>query len=82
MAKKYPRIYGYRRKPDKEKDGGKNYGKPCVICSKGTRGEKWLQTSYMRGDDEVVRVCADHWKECDELIMDAAFKDGGAQNDR
>ena len=67
--KNYPLIEGSRRRPDKEKDGGKNYGKPCVICGKGTCGEKWVQVSYMRGEDELARVCAEHWKEDEEKII-------------
>ena len=69
MSKKYPRIEGFRRKPDKNKDGTENYGKPCVICGIGTCGEKWLQGSYMRGDDEPIRVCAEHWNMRNEDIL-------------
>jgi len=70
---KYPKISGYRRKPKKENDGGKNYGKPCVFCTVGTVGEKWVQVSYMRGEDEIARVCADHWKAPSETILAAWF---------
>ena len=62
MSKSYPCIDGHRRKPDAERDGEKNYGKPCVVCGKGTCGEKWVQVSWMRGDDELIRVCHEHWK--------------------
>ena len=72
MANKYPRIQGYRRKPVKEKDGGTNYGKPCVICGIGTCGEKWVQVSFMRGDDELIRVCAEDWKVPDEILIHAS----------
>ena len=41
MAKNYPRIVGHRRKPQGDRDGSKNYGKPCVVC--GT----W-KADYMR----------------------------------
>lgn len=71
MAKKYPLIDGYRRKPKKELDGGKNYGKPCVICGAGTCGEKWVQVSFMRGEDETVRVCAEHWNAQESEILEA-----------
>ena len=70
MAKKYPRIEGYRRKPNAGMDGSKEYGKPCIFCGTGTVGEKWLQISYMRGDDETVRVCAEHWSESEQSIID------------
>jgi len=62
MSKNYPLISGYRKKPNKERDGGKNYGKPCIFCGTGTIGEKWVQVSFMRGEDESVRVCSEHWK--------------------
>ncbi len=66
---KYPRIGGIARKPKAHKDGLKNYGKPCVICGIGTAGEKFIQVSYMRGDDETVRVCAKHWKLPNNVIL-------------
>jgi hypothetical protein len=69
MAKKYPRIEGHRRKPNPERDGSKNYGKPCVICGTGTCGEKWVQFTYMRGEDETVRVCSEHWKAPDDVLI-------------
>jgi len=69
--KKYPLISGSRRRPDGDRDGKKNYGKPCVICGKGTRGEKWIQVSYFRGEDELAKVCAEHWKEPDNDIIAA-----------
>ena len=72
MSKKYPRIQGSRRRPDKDKDGSKNYGKPCVVCGKGTCGEKWEQVSWFRGEDETIRVCAEHWKMPDDEIIKAA----------
>ena len=65
--KKYPRINGYRRKPDADMENHVikrniiNYGKPCVICGKNTIGEKWVEVSYIRGEDETARVCAEHW---------------------
>ena len=65
----YPRVQGARRKPDENKDGSKNYGKPCVVCGVGTCGEKWIQFNYMRGDDETVRVCHDHWNSDNDLII-------------
>jgi len=73
--KTYPRIEGARRRPDQVKDGGKNYGKPCVICGKGTCGEKWVQYSYFRGEDETIRVCHEHWKLDDQAILDAELKE-------
>jgi hypothetical protein len=73
MAKTYPRIEGHRRKPDAKRDGSKNYGKPCVFCGKGTVGEKWVQFDWMRGNDETVRVCAEHWDEADDLVVEMMF---------
>lgn len=70
MKKNYPLISGSNRKPNKDKDGRKNYGKPCVVCGAGTCGEKWVEVSYMRGDDETVRVCADHWKTDENTIIE------------
>ncbi len=66
----YPFINGYRRKPIKERDGGKNYGKPCIFCGTGTCGEKWIQYTYMRGDDETARICHFHWKLKDSVIIE------------
>ena len=74
MPKKYPRIEGHRRTPNKDKDGGKNYGKPCVVCGISTCGEKWVQFSYMRGEDDTVRVCAEHWKLPDAEIIEKMYE--------
>ena len=71
---KYPRIKGQRRRPDKDRDGDKNYGKPCVVCGVGTVGEKFVQFSYMRGEDDVIRVCAEHWKLPEDELLDAMRK--------
>ncbi len=65
----HPKIASHRRKPTPEKDGGKNYGKPCIKCGIGTAGEKWVQYSYMRGDDETIRVCHACWKTSDEELL-------------
>jgi hypothetical protein len=59
---KYPRIVENGRRPKAEFDGQKGYGKPCVICGTGTIGSKWVQVDYMRGDDEEIRVCSQHYK--------------------
>ena len=75
QSKTYPRIEGRRRLPKKDLDGSKNYGKPCVVCGVNTCGEKWVQYSYMRGEDETVRVCADHWKCSDDEIIKAMHED-------
>lgn len=71
--KQYPLIRDIKRKPDKDKDGSKNYGKPCVICGVSTCGEKWVQFSFMRGEDEPIRVCAEHWKTPNDEIIKAGF---------
>jgi len=67
--REYPRIGNTRRKPVNDLDGSKNYGKPCVVCGTGTVGEKFVQVNWMRGEDETVRICADHWKAPDETII-------------
>ncbi len=71
MSKNYPFVFGYRRKPKKDMDGSKNYGKPCVFCGVGTCGEMLVQMSYMRGEDETARVCAEHWKKTGDEILQA-----------
>ena len=72
MSKDYPLIDGSRRRPDAKRDGTKNYGKPCVVCGTGTCGEKWVQVSWMRGDDELIKVCAEHWKLPETTLLKAA----------
>jgi len=69
MSRSYPRVKGHRKRPNYDLDGGKNYGKPCIFCGIGTVGEKWVQFSPMRGEDETVRVCAGHWKQPDEAVI-------------
>jgi len=69
MSKDYPLISGSRRQPNADRDGGKEYGKPCIVCGIGTIGEKFVQISWFRGEDETVRVCADHWKLSDSVIL-------------
>ncbi len=58
---KYPRI-GRKKKP---KTPG---GLPCIICGAITTGLVEIEVDYFRGDDESVRVCADHQKCNDEII--------------
>jgi len=67
----YPRIVESGRKPSAERDGGKQYGKPCVICGTGTVGAWWIQVNYFRGEDVEARVCARHWKSPKQEIIDA-----------
>lgn len=69
MTNAYPKLGETRRKPNKDRDGGKNYGKPCLICGVGTVGEKFVQVSWFRGEDETVRLCAEHWKSPKEVIL-------------
>ena len=68
----YPRIEGARKKPDRSRDGEKNYGKPCIVCGKSTLGQKYVQVDYMRGNDDCVRVCHEHWKNNEEIL--SAYK--------
>lgn len=65
----YPKICGHRRKPNPKRDGGKNYGKPCARCEVNTIGEKWVQVSWMRGEDETIRVCAACWGTSDAELL-------------
>jgi len=81
MSRKYPRVEGYRRKPDAAKDGDKNYGKPCIFCGTSTVGEKWIQVSYMRGEDETVRVCAEDWLTPDDVVLDEINRQAGWRNE-
>jgi len=82
MSKNYPLVNGHRRQPDKDRDGGKNYGKPCVVCGVGTCGEKWVQVSYMRGDDGTVRVCAKHWNMDARTIIEKMYEWEKQNDDR
>ena len=76
---KYPRLGQDRRNPDRERDGANNVGKPCIVCGKFTLGIKWMQTDYMRGNDEEVRVCGDHWKRHSHDIVNAYIAAGERQ---
>lgn len=73
MTKHYPLMKGHRRKPNADMDGSKNYGKPCEVCGVGTAGEKWMQVSYMRGEDQTVRVCADDWNIDDKTLIEKVY---------
>lgn len=68
---KYPRLGQDKRRPRDDVEGVHNVGKPCIVCGKFTIGIKWIQVSYMRGDDEEVRVCSDHWKKSAPQIIQA-----------
>lgn len=72
MRRKYPRINKYtcKRVPNSDRDGTKNYGKPCCVCGISTIGEWYVEYNEMRGDDETARVCAKHWNmNHDELLV-------------
>ena len=73
-SKNYPLINGWRRRPDKERDGSKNYGKSCIVCGTSTCGEKWVQFSFMRGEDETIRVCANHWKTDETTLIEKMYE--------
>lgn len=47
---RYPRIESLPSK----------YGsnEPCVLCESKPTGRVWIQTTYMRGEDESEWVCA------------------------
>lgn len=47
--RKYPR-FGATRKKQREA--------PCIVCDEPTRQLVDVQWSYMRGDDDVERVCS------------------------
>lgn len=65
---KYPRITEHWRLPNKERDGRENYGKPCVVCGKNTAGGWHVQVDYMRGNDEVVRACCEHFFDKEAIL--------------
>lgn len=67
MAKKYPAI-GHKRKP---KNTG---GLPCIICGVLTTGKVDIEINWFRGDDEQIRVCAEHQKKTDAEILVAFEK--------
>ena len=69
MSHLYPRIIGDRRKPNPLRDGDDNYGTPCIICGRNTIGQKWVQTSWFRGEDELIRVCTEHWHLGEEILL-------------
>jgi hypothetical protein len=64
MAKKYPAI-GCKKKP---RNAG---GLPCIICGVQTTGKVDIEVSWFRGDDEQVRVCAEHQSKNDAAILKA-----------
>jgi hypothetical protein len=67
MAKKYPSI-GIKKKP---KNAG---GLPCIICGVPTTGKVDIEVNWFRGDDEQVRVCAEHQSKNDAGILDAYMR--------
>ena len=64
MAKKYPAI-GRKKRP---KNAG---GLPCIICGIPTTGKIDIEVNWFRGDDDQVRVCAEHQRKNDDRILDA-----------
>jgi hypothetical protein len=73
----YPKLGEDKRKPDRNRDGNKDVGKPCIVCDKFTLGIKWIQIDYMRGNDVDVPVCFDHWKRNQAVIVEAFMKANG-----
>jgi hypothetical protein len=67
MAKKYP-VIGHKKKP---KNAG---GLPCIICGVPTTGKVNIEVNWFRGDDEEVRVCAEHQSKNDDGILDAYMR--------
>jgi hypothetical protein len=70
----YPIVGDDQRKPRLDVEGSHGVGKPCIVCSKYTTGRKWIQVDYMRGNDELVYVCSDHWRQSNHGII-AAFQE-------
>ena len=65
MAKKYPAI-GHKTKP---KFAG---GLPCIVCGAMTTGRVTIEENWFRGDDYLVRVCAEHQR--DEAAILSAYE--------
>lgn len=65
MAKTYPAI-GCKKAPRNVVGG-----LPCIICGVPTTGKVDIEINYFRGDDEQVRVCAEHQKKHDAEILAA-----------
>ena len=57
LMKNYPALGEFKRLPD-QRDGFPNIGKPCIVCETNTLGSMFIQVDYMRGNDELVRVCS------------------------
>ena len=73
MMSKYPRLGEDKRKPRMDVEGSHGVGKPCIVCGIWTIGTKFIQVDYMRGNDELVYVCSNHWKRNAPAII-AAFE--------
>ena len=55
MMKGYPRFGEYRQL-------SKRTGSVCALCDEQATHKQFIEYSYMRGDDEAVKVCREHKK--------------------
>lgn len=66
----YPRIGAQRSYP--LRNGKRQKGPPCIVCGAESWCKVFLETSHMRGDDEVVHACVGHKDDANALW--AAFE--------
>ena len=92
---KYPRIsdrgpspkshhHGRKSWQQMELEGrikqGLSYGKPCLICGRGTTRKAWVEVNWFRGEDIELRVCCDCAKTPSEELL-RRWSDGGGNCD-
>lgn len=68
MSKGYPAVGDFKRRPKPKNDGIKGKGLPCIVCHTNTLGQRFIEVSWMRGDDECVRVCSSCCKHTEKII--------------
>lgn len=75
--RKYPRFGAIRRRP--KQDGHIGVGKQCAVCGTWTVGKRHVELDYMRGNDDLVDLCAKHIN--DTAALEAIYADPGSTND-
>lgn len=68
--RQYPRVGAQRSYP--LRNGKRQNGPPCIVCGAESWCKVFLETSHMRGDDEVVHACVGHKDDANALW--AAFE--------